>query len=1607
MLQEYRRQWTDQQRYRIKWVVWINILVQVVFPISGAFTSSVMAANSPSVAQESHPLDNLRTKQGDDTERWLAGAASRAAGMLKNGNVVDSVKNQLHGLAVSETNQALQNWLQRYGTVKVQANVDKRGHLEGSQFDMLLPLYDTKRQMAFTQFGLRRIDSRTTANFGLGQRHFLDNSMFGYNAFLDHDITRDHTRLGIGAEYARDFMKFGANGYFRASNWKAGKKLQDYDERPANGFDLRAEGYLPSYPQLGGKLVYEQYFGNEVGLLSEEHRQKNPSVFTVGASYTPIPLVTLGVDRKQSAQGKGETLLNFGLNYELGTPWSKQIDPDAMAFKRTLQGGRYDLVDRNNQIVLEYRKKDLIRLMMEDRIRGYGGEVLPLDINVSSKYGLKEIVWDTARLAAAGGKLEKLDTPEQTEKLAVQPVNGNAHQLFKSVVVQQVRGGTRYVLTLPPYYSKGNNTYILSGIAYDNQGNASERAETQIQVIALAVDLKNSGFETPNQSMVADGKAQTVFRLKLSDKDGKPISGAANHITLTPEFSGLKGEGKNPELGAEIKEVSEGSGIYEVIATAGTKHGVWKITPTVDGQKLKPSTINFGASLEALIDPKNSQLKVIGGEELALGESSLLVLELMDKDSNPITGATDSLSLDVNTHGLHGAGKELEMSQAQEVPPGSGHYEWKVTGGEKKGSVTVTPTANGKKLEHSVTLTIGESLANIVDTENKGFVPENKELAADGKQQTILTLNLKDKNGNPITNAVGSIKLTGSELGGSGTNPVIGKVKEEPEGSGTYKVNVMAGTNTGAWEATTTVDGNPLKNKTRIQFDAINAPTVSDLTVTGIMEQGQKLNATYQFNANGGNDTDHSFFAWGEENTTANKVTSLAEAKHIETLSSVHTNADGLMLSGNVKDKGTVLEYTISPTAVGKVLELSVLAANAVQVVHFPPETVTLSKGALGNKTTGGNSEGGVSDPNAGPVITRLTLSGDLEVEKHLTATYQFDSHGGNDTDSSKYMWHDKDVVVTDDQLISVPTDSKDSKAKTGTLMRDLKKEDAGKILAISVKPINGENIAGLLRTVDTGMNEQDGNKTSTPKGGKQGSIFDPEGKPAISELKLEGILEKGKTLTAKYIFEAGTGDITDKSGYTWCRKQLDGTPDGTDCKIGTGPDRAEQISEVDYFLEANDVHRIIEFSIQAENARGVKADDIKMISSGMKWEEGNHSGGGTPQGGAIDPDKDPVITDLKMIGPLVIGKKITATYTFDDNNGHLDDNSLYVWGIHEPGEDDPTIQAIETSNDVIDKKDHVPESFELTDKHAGKIIALAVRPKNGKGKIGGLVRAQGMVLGIAEALDVTWNVSTEQDLGNGKKAPKVRREEPMILTIKTLKDGSIIRGVPIKIELGKAIGRDKTDLVDPTAQFEITGKAYKNGDTYTGYTDQNGELMITVTDKSSIGLKTPVLITVNEGTGVNTETKTQDVIFTVLTSPDTDKANYWGHMPEEVNDGKNTFYRPRLVTETKYKIYIDGNNEYWSMLTWGEASDYCQNKLNASLPTVMEALGLATLNLEEANYSLYTHYGWPANHINDPRFPIWTSANFSPNLAEVVLLNIGQAHFASVPRQFLMVCRK
>ncbi len=82
----------------------------------------------------------------------------------------------------------------------------------------------------------------------------------------------------------------------------------------------------------------------------------------------------------------------------------KELDPNEVAARRSLAGSRYDLVDRNNNIVLEYRKKELVRLTLTYPVTGKSGEVKSLVSSLQTKYALKGYNVEATALEAAGVK---------------------------------------------------------------------------------------------------------------------------------------------------------------------------------------------------------------------------------------------------------------------------------------------------------------------------------------------------------------------------------------------------------------------------------------------------------------------------------------------------------------------------------------------------------------------------------------------------------------------------------------------------------------------------------------------------------------------------------------------------------------------------------------------------------------------------------------------------------------------------------------------------------------------------------------------------------------------------------------------------------------------------------------------------------------------------------------------------------------------------------------------------------------------------------------------------------------------------------------------------
>lgn len=564
------------------------------------------AKDNKNASDAAAPGRSASAEEGNEQAQKVAGYASQAGSFLASSAKSDAAASMARNMATVEAGGAFQQWLSHFGTARVQLDADKNFSLKNSQFDLLLPLYDQGDNFVFTQGSLHRTDSRTQASLGAGWRHSTSTYMLGGNLFGDFDLSRDHARAGAGLEYWRNFLKLGVNSYLRLSGWKDSPDLEDYQERPANGWDVRGQAWVPSLPQLGGKLTYEQYYGKEVALFGVDSRQRNPHAITVGINYTPVPLITLGAEQRQGQSGKSDTRLTLNMNYHLGVPWRAQVDPTAVAAMRSLAGSQYDLVERNNNIVLEYRKKEIVRLKTADLVTGYTGEQKSLGVSVNSRHGLERIDWDASALNAAGGKI--------------------------------VQNGRDYAVVLPAYQSsaQGVNTYTVSGVAVDTKGNRSSRSDTQVTVQATEVNKQTSTFTPVSSVLLADGKSTQVLTLMLLDENNQPVDMDVKDISLNSSVL------KSSTISALTRK---SAGVYAVTVTAGRDAENVTLTPVVNGTTLSSAVVTISS-----VTPDGARSTISTDAAAYVSGSDMAVtVTLKDTNNNVVAGAASSLTADTVT----------------------------------------------------------------------------------------------------------------------------------------------------------------------------------------------------------------------------------------------------------------------------------------------------------------------------------------------------------------------------------------------------------------------------------------------------------------------------------------------------------------------------------------------------------------------------------------------------------------------------------------------------------------------------------------------------------------------------------------------------------------------------------------------------------------------------------------------------------------------------------------------------------------------------------------------------------------------------------------------
>ncbi|WP_236525822.1 Ig-like domain-containing protein [Escherichia coli] len=544
----------------------------------------------------------------DNLEQQIASTSQQIGSLLAEDMNSEQAANMARGWASSQASGVMTDWLSRFGTARITLGVDEDFSLKNSQFDFLHPWYETPDNLFFSQHTLHRTDERTQINNGLGWRHFTPTWMSGINFFFDHDLSRYHSRAGIGAEYWRDYLKLSSNGYLRLTNWRSAPELDnDYEARPANGWDVRAEGWLPAWPHLGGKLVYEQYYGDEVALFDKDDRQSNPHAITAGLNYTPFPLMTFSAEQRQGKQGENDTRFAVDFTWQPGSAMQKQLDPNEVAARRSLAGSRYDLVDRNNNIVLEYRKKELVRLTLTDPVTGKSGEVKSLVSSLQTKYALKGYNVEATALEAAGGKV--------------------------------VTTGKDILVTLPPYRftstPETDNTWPIEVTAEDVKGNYSNREQSMVVVQAPTLSQKDSSVSLSTQTLSADSHSTATLTFIAHDAAGNPVIG----LVLSTRHEGVQ----DITL-SDWKDNGDGS--YTQVLTTGAMSGTLTLMPQLNGVDAAkaPAVVNI---ISVSSSRTHSSIKIDKDRYLS-GNPIEVTVELRDENDKPVKEQKQQLNTAVS-----------------------------------------------------------------------------------------------------------------------------------------------------------------------------------------------------------------------------------------------------------------------------------------------------------------------------------------------------------------------------------------------------------------------------------------------------------------------------------------------------------------------------------------------------------------------------------------------------------------------------------------------------------------------------------------------------------------------------------------------------------------------------------------------------------------------------------------------------------------------------------------------------------------------------------------------------------------------------------------------
>lgn len=184
----------------------------------------------------------------------------------------------------------------------------------------------------------------------------------------------------------------------------------------------------------------------------------------------------------------------------------------------------------------------------------------------------------------------------------------------------------------------------------------------------------------------------------------------------------------------------------------------------------------------------------------------------------------------------------------------------------------------------------------------------------------------------------------------------------------------------------------------------------------------------------------------------------------------------------------------------------------------------------------------------------------------------------------------------------------------------------------------------------------------------------------------------------------------------------------------------------------------------------------------------------------------------------------------------------------------------------------------------------------------------------IVEANDTAQFVKVDDTLS----ALKVKKGEDAVIRVVTKNaQGNSVPNVPFILRREGSKNRQNAEMINKSITVinaaGASARMNSSSSLLYGVTGADGTTSFTVKQDDSMGLVTNMYAQLYQ---LTIESNKLPVMFTVITSPDTPLASYWGHMPETFTTRSGiAFKRPLLTAEHPAGQSTMANNESWLSL--------------------------------------------------------------------------------------------